>query len=162
MTDELPPLSAAPQVPNVIGQQDGPARLYNAWTAGQISLGSLRNTLADAWTRDDEPITHLDHDLWLEMFRAAGWLKVPTNLDNLVYPLTIYRGSTEERARRMSWTTNRAVAAEHVKRHKQHGNARVYEAVVGADAVLAYLNTGHECEVIVDPDKLGPIERTAP
>lgn len=162
MTDDLPPLSEAPIMPNVIGQHGGPTRLYNAWAARQIMLGSMRNTLANAWTFDDEPITHLDHDLWLGMFRAAGWLKVPTNLPDLAYPVTIYRGSTEDRARRMSWTTNRETAVQHASRHGQHGSAWVYETVVTAEMVLAYLNTRRECEVIVDPAKLGPIERTAP
>ncbi|MGH3685951.1 MAG: hypothetical protein ACRDSM_13000 [Pseudonocardiaceae bacterium] len=138
-------------MPNVVGQLEGASRLYRAWRAGEISRGSLRNTLPLAWSYDDQPMTHLEQDEWLELFRAAAPIKQPTNLPTLSFPLTLYRGSTHQRRRRMSWTTECDVARQFMNRHREYGDAGLYSVVVERDAMLAHLNPRRvEFEVVVD------------
>lgn len=160
MSDELDALSQAPVIPDVIGLPEGPGRLYRAWRACDISRGSLRNTLPMAWSYDDHPMDHLEHDEWLELFRAAAPIRQPTNLPPLDYPLRLYRGSTYQRRMRMSWTTKRTVARHFVTRHRAYSEGALYTVTVNQDAVLAHLNLRRvEFEVVVDPAMLDEPER---
>jgi hypothetical protein len=112
------------------------------------------------WSYDDQPMTHLDHDAWLELFRAAAPITQPTNLPALSFPLTLYRGSTHQRRRRMSWTAECQMARQFIKRHREYGDAALYSVVVERDAVLAHLNLRRvEFEVVVDPAMLDEPER---
>jgi hypothetical protein len=160
VTSEWDPLDQAPVMSNVVGQLEGPGRLYHAWRACEISRGSLRNTLPLAWSYDDRPMIHLEHDEWLELFRAAAPIKQPANLPALTFPLKLYRGSTHEWRRRMSWTTECHVARQFINRHREYGDAALYSVVVERDAVLAHLNLRRvEFEVVVDPAMLDEPER---
>ena len=160
VNSELEPLDQAPIIATVVGTSESADRLYRAWRAREISRGSLRNTLPLVWSYDDQAMAHLGQDEWLELFRAASPIRQPIDMPALAFPLKVYRGSTHQRRRGMSWTTERHVALQFINRHRAHGESALYAVVIGNDAVLAHLNLRRvEFEVVVDPEMLPEPQR---
>lgn len=123
--------------------------LRDAFTAGRIPIGDLPEITANIWTRDDSPTSGISEADWLEVFRRAGFFSWPPLIvrqaDGTAVPfrptsaLTLYRGSTADRSRRMSWSVDRAMAEELGRRHSPYGTAALYKSTVAPDMVLAYL-----------------------
>lgn len=146
----------------IIGQPNGPQRLYDAWTTGEIVDNDLRSLIPDTWTRCDQPEQIIGASCWVPMFRAAGQLVLPTNLPTPTYPLKIYRAAPEARRHGMAWAPDIQVAAYFRQRCEHfHETAVIYQATVRADAVLAIFNIKRpEHEIVVDPQLLGPVDPT--
>jgi hypothetical protein len=90
--------------------------LHEAVRAGKVRASDLPEMIASVWTRDDSPTTGLSEAGWAEIFRAAGFFSYPplavrqpdgswVPLGRPVAPVTLYRGSSPERKRRMSWAS---------------------------------------------------------
>jgi hypothetical protein len=106
---------------------------------------------------------------WVEIFRAAGFFSYPPlavrQPDGSQVPLghpdvqvTLYRGGSSERRRRMSWASDPGLAEELGVRHAHFNAAALYQATVAPDAILAYLERRDEgWTVVVDP--AGHIEK---
>src|SRR5690242_15409517 len=89
--------------------------LHEAFMAGKIPIGDLPEIIANIWTRHDSPTSSLGKADWLEVFRRVGFFSWPPLIvrqaDGAAVPssaLTLYRGSTADRLRRMSWSADRA------------------------------------------------------
>jgi hypothetical protein len=106
--------------------------------AGKVQASDLPEMIASVWTRDDSPTTGLSEADWVEL----------------------YRGSSPERKRRMSWAFEPFLAEELGARHSHFDTAAVYKATVTPDAILAYLERRDEgWTVVVDPAGLTDIEK---
>lgn len=138
-----------------------PAVLLRAFQSGAIPSGDLPELIAFAWTLDDSPTRGVSEAEWIEVFERAGFFTYPpVGSECPSTPVTVYRGSTAERATRMSWTVDRNMAVQLGARHARYGRTWLYEATVRPDAVLAYLERrGEGWTVVVDPAGLSRIER---
>jgi hypothetical protein len=147
--------------------------LHEAVRAGEVRASDLPEMIANVWTRDDSPTTGLSVSEagWVEIFRAAGFFSYPPlavrQPDGSLVPLgcpdvpvTLYRGSSSERKRRMSWASEPTLAEELGARHAHFDAAALYKATVAPDAILAYLERRDEgWTVVVDPAGLTNIEK---
>jgi hypothetical protein len=90
---------------------------------GKVRASDLPEMIANVWTRDDSPTTGLSEADWVEIFRAAGFFSYPplavrqpdgsqVPLGRPDAPVTLYRGSSSERRRRMSWASEPSLAEE--------------------------------------------------
>lgn len=137
-----------------VGQPDGPRRVFDAWESGLISDADLRGLLADTWLRIDEPEHTIGAAAWMTMFRAAGFISQPTNIQAPTQTLTVYRGATEVRRLGMAWSLSIDTAGHFQLRHARFGSAFLYTAVVEPIGVMALFGNRIEQEVVVDPELL--------
>lgn len=168
----VPPMSdAAFGVFSRIRYSGNPSRaLFVAVRAGGIPPDDLPPIIADLWTRNDSPTADLSEEDWVEVFRAAGFFSYPPlvvrPVDSAPVPLqrpsravTLYRGSTTDRACRMSWACDPSVARVLGARHARYGSAALYKVTVVPSAILAYLERQAEgWTVVVDPAALTSVE----
>ena len=145
--------------------------LHEAVRAGKARASDLPEMIANVWTRDDSPTTGLSEVAWVEIFRAAGFFSYPplavrepagsqVPLGRPDASATLYRGSSSERKRRMSWASEPTLAEELGARHAHFGAAALYQATVAPDAILAYLERRDEgWTVVVDPAGLTNIDK---
>ncbi len=150
--------------------------LHEAVRAGKVRASDLPEMIASVWTRDDSPTTGLSEAGWVEIFRAAGFFSYPplavpplavrqpdgsqVPLGRPVAPVTLYRGSSPERKRRMSWASDPSLAEELGARHAHFDAAALYQATIAPDAILANLERRDEgWTVVVDPAGLSNIEK---
>jgi hypothetical protein len=145
--------------------------LRDAFTAGRIPVGDLPEIIANIWTRDDSSASGISEENWLKVLRQVGFFSWPPLLvrgaDGTAVPLrptstlTLYRGSTADRMRRMSWSFDRAMAEELGRRHSPYGTAALYQSVVAPDMILAYLERRGDggWTIVVDPTGLTAIEK---
>ena len=138
-----------------------PDVLLRAFQSGAFQSGDLPELIAFAWTRDDSPTSDVSDAEWIEVFERAGFFTYPpVDTGRPPKPLTVYRGSTAERAARMSWAADRNMAVQLGTRHTRYGRTWLYEATVRPDAVLAYLERRDEgWTVVVNPAGLSQIRR---
>lgn len=160
----VPPMSdEAFRVSSRIRYCGNPARgLWAAVGADEIAPDDLPPIIADLWTYNDSPTADLHEEAWVEVFRAAGFFSYPPLVrtgDGPPVPLerpgramTLYRGSTADRMRRMSWACDSDVARMLGARHARFDAAALYKAAVMPDDILAYLERrGEGWTVVVDP-----------
>jgi len=145
--------------------------LHESFTAGKIPIGDLPEIIANIWTRDDSPTSSLGEADWLEVFRRVGFFSWPPIIirqaDGAAVPLrpgsalTLYRGTTADRLRRMSWSADRAMAQELGRRHSPYGAASLFKSTVASDMVLAYLERRDDggWTIVVDAAGLTVIEK---
>jgi hypothetical protein len=155
----------------VLGAKVPAQALHDAVRVGKVGASDLPEMIGTMWTRDDSPTTGLSEAGWVEVFRAAGFFSYPplaarqsdgsqVPLGRPDVPVTLYRGSSSERSRRMSWASGPALAEELGARHAHFGAAALYQATVAPDAILAYLERRDEgWTVVVDPVGLASIEK---
>jgi hypothetical protein len=138
-----------------------PDVLLRAFQSGMIQPDDLPELIAFAWTRDDSPASGASEAEWIEVFERTGFFThPPISTGRPASPLTVYRGSTAERMKRMSWAADRNTAAELGARHTWHGRAWLYEATVPPHAVLAYLERrGEGWTVVINPAGLSQVTR---
>jgi hypothetical protein len=145
--------------------------LHEAVRAGKVCASDLPEMIANVWTRNDSPTAGLSEAGWVEIFRAVGFFSYPplavrqsdgsqVPLGRPVAPLTLYRGSSPERKRRMSWACDQSLAEELGARHAYFAAAGLYQVTIAPDAILAYLERRYEgWTVVVDPAGLTNIEK---
>lgn len=138
-----------------------PHVLIDAFKAGRIPPADMPELIHFAWTYDDSPTSGVGESAWLELFEHAGFFTYPpVQVSRPTSPVILYRGTTADRLWRMSWASERDVAANAGRRHTGHGITWLYRATVRPETVLAYLHRPDEgWTVVVDPDGLSQIER---
>ncbi len=140
------------------GSASGPTVLSDAFRDGHLRASDLRELIAEAWLWDDSPTSQVPESDWLSMFRAVNFFTYPTPVPAPNQSVTLYRACTEDRARRMSWTGNKALALQFGNRHQRYGVAHLYQSRVSQAHVLAYLCRNDEgWTVVVDPTGLSPV-----
>jgi hypothetical protein len=148
----------------VSDRMNGPQILYDAWAAGRISDGDLRELIPDAWLYVDWPERIIGANKWVRLFQAAGFFTIPYGLTRPAEAVTVYRGASSERRAGMSWTTDISRADQFRQRHSWYAPTAVYRTVATPEAVLALLERRGEGppEVVVDPQRLTRIEQSSP
>ena len=86
------------------GSPEGPGRLWNAWQAGDLTPSDLHAVIPQVWAYTDWPECAIGADRWTALFRATGFIAVPTTLTAPIAPLILYRGSSEKRSLDMAWS----------------------------------------------------------
>jgi hypothetical protein len=142
----------------------GPHLLYEAWVAGRVCDGDLRELIPGTWLYVDWPERIIGTGKWVRLFRAAGFFAIPYGLARPAGAVTLYRGASAGRRAGMSWTTDPGRADQFRQRHSWHAPTAVYRAVATPEAVLALLERSGEGppEVVVDPQMLTHIEQVTP
>jgi hypothetical protein len=150
--------AAAQVMARMVTSANRPTVLHDAFRNGHLSAADLPELIAFAWLYDDSPTSQLPESDWLSMFRAAGFFCEPSNLmEAPTRSVRLYRVSTEDRSRRMSWTDDEECAPTFGTRHQRHGQAKLYQATVQPEHVLACLRRSDEgLTVVVDPTDLNP------
>jgi len=140
-----------------------PRVLRDAFRTAMIPVDDLPELINFAWTRDDSPTSDISETDWLEIFRHTGFFSYPpVSCGRPNRAVRLYRGSTADRLRNMSWTADREMAELLSRRHARYDTTAVYRATVMPDAILAYLKRrGEGLTVVVDPAGLADIERIA-
>jgi hypothetical protein len=145
--------------------------LRDAIRADRIAADDLPPVIADVWLWDDSPTSDLSEADWIQAFRTAGFFSYPpllsrspdgsqAPLERPSAPVTLYRGSTADRLRRMSWAWRPDLAELLGRRHTNYGAAALHSAIVAPDAVLGCLERhGEGWTIVVDPGGLTSIER---
>jgi hypothetical protein len=145
--------------------------LRDAFRSDRIPICDLPEIIANIWTWDDSPTSDICEEDWVEIFRRVGFfswpplvVQQPDGTCTQFRPasvLMLYRGSTADRSRRMSWALDRAVAEELGRRHTRYGSTALYKTTVAHDMVLAYLERRDDWgwTIVIDPAGLSVIER---
>jgi hypothetical protein len=152
--------------PQLVVQPGGPNRLLAAWRSGQLLDTDLPTLIPDAWLSSDSPERVIGAEAWVELFDAAGFFVFPSTPAMLalqrMFPsdspgeMTLFRGSTVERARGMSWVPAPKVAEPFRLRAEATvgSETAVFRARVASSGVLAIifhaLDTGG-VEYVVNP-----------
>ena len=123
-------------------RQRAATELWNSWTDGKLSRSDLSQLILQIWPYLDPPAGDygpLRDAQWVVLFRAAAPITSTGPRVPLYFPLRIYRGATERRARGMSWCTSRQMAAPFVERLLKLGepDGRIWTTVIERSAVLA-------------------------
>lgn len=142
----------------IIRSASRPTVLNDAFRDGRLPVADLRELIAFVWLYDDSPTSKLPESDWLSMFGAVKFFSYPTVVPRPNHSVTLFRACTENRARRMSWTGDRALALDFGKRHERYGVTHLYQAEVSPPDVLAYMCRNDEgWTVVVDPTSLNPV-----
>lgn len=113
------------------GSGQRPRVLRDAVRAGRVPGGGLPELIAFAWTRDDELISDISEADWLEIFRHFGFFSCPPiSGGRPARAVTLCRGTTADRLRRLSWAAERPVAELLGRRRARYGVAAIYRATV--------------------------------
>jgi hypothetical protein len=138
-----------------------PRVLIDAFKAGRTTPADIPELIHFAWTYDDSPTSDIGESAWLELFEHAGFFTYPpVQISRPTSSATLYRGTTTDRIRRMSWASERDVAANADRRHTSYGITWMYRATIRPETVLAYLHRPDEgWTVVVNPEGLSQIER---
>lgn len=138
---------------------DGVGRLLAAWSNHEVSDNDLSCLIPDLWVYHcDWPECMIGADRWVPMFRAAGFLRVPTNLTVPSGPLDLYRGASPDRSRGMAWSLSAAEAEQFRKRHGPGVTAVFHTTAQLTDMLAKFQRPGLAEEVVLDPERLS-IER---
>jgi hypothetical protein len=144
------------------GSPEGPQLLWDDWQAGKLTPADLREVIPLVWPYMDWPEAVIGADRWTPMFLAAGFIAVPDTLTAPTTTLTLYRGTTEDRARSMAWSWDKVKAEQFRERYcKQGKDAHLYTTTVEPSTVLALFNLRGEREAIVNPQLLADVKRCA-
>ena len=135
-----------------------PQVLHAAFQAGRVPVADLPELIAFTWLYDDSPTSNLGEAEWINLYNAAGFFSHPEGRMRPSEAVTVYRGATPDRVRRISWAERRQVAITLGTRHRWNGPAALYSAIVVPDAILAYLGRqGEGWTVVVNPEGLSDI-----
>lgn len=90
-----------------LGRNYGPAILFDLFSGGKLAPEVATALVADFWSMAEYPQDCLDDETWDELFDLAGYTVDGRPATKPPEPIQLYRGSTEEFARRWSWTDDR-------------------------------------------------------
>jgi hypothetical protein len=155
------------------GRGDRPAAarlLQRACRAGGLEQNDLQELIAEIWVMLDRPAGPPGHGAltdgeWLELFTMSGFFVTPKKLPfNVSDPMRIYRASTDERCRGMSWCNYREMAERFLPKDHRRSAWRIWTAEVPRSAILAVLFRPDDSvfhlpyaaarEIVVDPTQL--------
>jgi hypothetical protein len=90
-----------------------PRVLIDAFKAGRIPRADMPELIQFAWTYDDSPTSDVGEAAWIDLFEHVGFFTyLPVQVVRPASPVTLYRGTTADRLLRMSWASERDVAAK--------------------------------------------------
>ena len=135
------------------GRIHGPALLHDAYCFRVISPSTVTDTIGYVWSGAEFPEKSLRRVDWLGMFAVAGFTINGKLAKKPDHPVTLYRGTIPSRARRMSWTSDLAVAEKFAKVIRAiRDPGKVYETVAPPSALLCINNDDRdEAEHVIDP-----------
>jgi hypothetical protein len=152
-------------VAELCGRPNAIARLHAEWRAGHLTRADLRDLLPQIWTREstDSPEAAIETAECVQLFRSAGFVAIPNNIERPTRALTIYRGAPESHRIGMAWTQSEAIARQFRdgKRQRLRVEAFVFQATAHPEAVLGLFDDRREREVVVDPTLIADISRVA-
>jgi hypothetical protein len=120
------------------GGHELPMVLWDAAVRRQLDPAEFPAALAEAWSSHDAPESALPTNEWVGFFSEAGFTINSAAAERPAEPLTLFRGTTPGRRRRMSWTEDRELAQFFADRTERFGLvAHVYTAVVEPVQLLA-------------------------
>ena len=138
-------------------------RLHAEWEAGNLARADLRDLLPQIWTREstDSPEAAIGTVACVQLFRSAGFVAIPSNIERPTASLTIYRGAPESHRIGMAWTQSETIARQFRdgKRERLRVEAFAFQATAYPEAVLALFDDRREREVVVDPTPIADISR---
>jgi hypothetical protein len=136
-----------------------PRVLYSAVQAGRVPPDDLPELIAFVWLHDDSPTADLTEAEWLSILAVTGFFSFPQARQRPQQASLVYRGSSPDRACRMSWADSEDMAVMLGTRHAWHGPAVLYKAVIEPSEILAYLHRpGEGWTVLVDPAGLRGVQ----
>lgn len=141
-----------------VGRNNAPALLFDLYYGQSLDLAAHPGVVADAWSLAEHPEGCLEPDIWVKLFRSAGYTHDGQLATPPTEPITVYRGCTPDGRQGMAWTSDLAMAGRFA--HDQlRGRAagHVYAFDAPPDALLAYIHeTGRqESEYVIDKAFLG-------
>jgi len=137
------------------GRIPGPELLAEAWRLERIEVSTLAATISDVWSDCEFPNLALDHDVWREMFRTAGYTRDGQRVERPQQSMELWRGAPPQHSRGWSWTADRAMAerfAYGALRRRLPG--RLYRVLAPPPALLCESSGRQESEFVVDTDGL--------
>lgn len=118
------------------------------WSEGILSTEILRATLLDVWMMAAST-RQVPQWMWVHMFNEAGFLAECDEIKRPDASVTLWRGSTPNGWRRLSWTADKAMGAWFAWRIPLMGYAAegaLFEAVVQPRHILAITTERGESE----------------
>jgi hypothetical protein len=137
------------------GRAEAPQCLYCAWHDHLLTLEVLPFVIGSVWSVAEYPQDSLPRRFWLEMFRAADYTAGSRPAQRPPASVILWRGCQLGRQRRMSWTSDRAIAERFATagiRGRLPGV--VYRTEAKPSALLCANESRNESEVVVDPREL--------
>lgn len=142
-----------------VGRNYGPALLAALHDYGILTVDQLAAKIGEVWSMAEYPDRALGHDRWFELFDVAGYTENGNRAEPPAEPLTLYRGSVDNRRGDWSWTDDRTVAYRYADgQHYQRPRGTVWRATVTPDRLLARNTERDESEYVVNTAGLA-IER---
>jgi hypothetical protein len=137
------------------GRAEAPQCLYSAWHDRLLTSEVLPFVIGGVWSVAEYPQDSLPRRFWLEMFRVADYTAGSRPAERPSASVILWRGCQPGRQRRMSWTSDRAVA-ERFARAGIRGRLPgiVYRTDARPSALLCANTSRNESEVVVDPREL--------
>ncbi|MEV6421642.1 hypothetical protein [Streptomyces sp. NPDC051662] len=142
------------------GRLDGPALLFDGWLGEAIDVGTLAAHIGRVWSMAEYPDAALGHQMWRELFAAAGFTADGKPAERPVGPVELWRGSVPERRADWSWTSRRTVAEGYATGTgaRRPSTGRLYRIVAPTFALLAHNVSRDEDEYVLDTDALAITE----
>lgn len=126
-----------------------PRVLRDAFRAGRVPVEDLPELIAFARLHDDSPTSDVSEADWLRIFATVRFFSYPGRRSRPTASVTLYRATSAERQRRMSWTADRDLAVVLGRRHTWHAPAALYQVTVEPDHILAFLGRPDEGWTVV-------------
>lgn len=137
-----------------VGRNNGPWLLGSLWADGWLTEGLAAGVVGPAWSAAEFPDRLLDHDEWRSLFALGGYTVDGQRADRPLEPITLWRGSVEERRADWSWTDSREVAERYASGRYGRPVGVVWRAVVEPHRLLARNTDRQESEYVVDTEGL--------
>lgn len=149
-----------------------PGMLYRLWSEGTITEEQLPDAVTWTWIHNASPVSGLGERRWVELFKAAGVLRVfvdvhcggelvPTKFQHLTEkptePITVWRGAAlSTKGRGMSWSVHRECAKRFAQAWADlyRSPTGLFRASVPPRSILALFGDDREQEVVVNPSML--------
>lgn len=160
--DALTP-EEAEQCEKVYQQERSTQALEAAYRGGQLTANAAAALAVDLWTQ--KPDGHApDIELWVSLFRRAGFTMDAQKAPEPRNPMLLFRGASRRARCGLSWTAELEQANYFAG--SRHREGRIWCTYARADAMLAWYgwNDGRlgEKEVVLDPNSVqGIIELSA-
>ncbi|MDN6241734.1 hypothetical protein [Corynebacterium variabile] len=117
---------------------DAPAILYSHATSGFVTPVELKYMLSGVYRFAKMPSRKLPRNLWIYMFRKAGFGDYMHLKDPAPDTITLYRGTQPAGKAGMSWTQSRTLADAYAVRANGYQPGTVYTTQAPKESILAH------------------------
>lgn len=129
------------RITRLVDRNKRPHLLASALEDDTLPWDEYLPAVVDAWTMAESPESHYGAEFWVWHFREAGYFHDGADHQSPAAPMTLYRGCSLGRERRMSWTDDLDTARWFAARVGDSGlHGRVIQAKVQPWRVLAYIH----------------------